>query len=1798
MRQLRRLRRLTGMLCLVLSLLGLGGYVARDILRAQLARLASSWLSRSMQGTAEIGALHGSLFSTLILQDVVLRDPSGTEVVRLDEVQLAYELTALLSKRLVIRHVRLLRPQLTLIQAPSGEWNLTRLFAASAPTPAAGEALPLTIVLQHGEIRDGHLALTLPSFPGVQSLDGVQARLQGAISAQGLRLAVQHLSGHATPADITLQAVTGLIETEGEALRLTDVALHTAHTHVLATGLLPGGPHPASLVLHLQPLDVTELGRLWQRPDVAGALHLALRAEGPPEALDVHAQLSTAGGQLDWQAQLNTSTPFWRYESDLTFTHVNLATLLHREPLQSDVNLRLHLEGSGTTLETLRGVLRLDLQASQLGDITLHPSRLYAAVDAGRLEVQECDVHTSVARLSARGLLDLAGSALLHYDLTADLAGVRALLNADTLQGRLRLQGQASGTLLAPSTHGTLTVQQGQYATSRVESLRMQYQGNPLGPEAHMTASLALQHAVVAEHPVESLTLAGTYSGAARQVQISAEVAHAGKSRGQARGLLQWTESAQQLTLEELVVQAADHPWRLTAPVTATREAAVWRLTPFQLAHREERITLTGAFDGTHFRDVGLQLTQVDVTFLQRWLALPEIVPGLASGQAHLAGTLAAPVFDLTMQLQTPAQAHLPVMQLQATLTYAQQRLQSEVRVRQGPREVVAIEAQLPLNLALTPLTLLQRVRTEPVTLRLRLQQPDLTALARWQPSWPHFTGTLQGDLKVQGPYTALALDADIRFQQWGLVGRVADVQGPLRLQATVGLLTADASQLDLRLHHATLRVPTLRGQLPGTAPPQQQMVQVQDLLVQAVGQWEAAGFTGAIERAQAQVRLPGWPHAEVYLAGRVTPQRLDLTQMQVRLPQSEVRGSGMLTFPQHGLQLTLEVPRLRLNEVGVALPAAWPPVVQGTVDVRGTLSAPQVDTRWRYAGGQLRTALTIALQEPVPRYQLTLHLDDLQLAQLLPEERGVLQARVQVQGSGLQAPQRRADVDVQLETRGATLLPGFTAQLKASLTATTLRLTEMQLRSTPLTVKASGVVSTTAQTALTYEVAMGDLTTLQPYTGAPVQAPGRFHGTLQGTWPALQIRSRLDLRGWRYGPWHGQRWQADLAVVQWPIAPQATLKTQWGDFQGPTWPKSTVVLTGTATPSQGTVQLNITAGPYRTTSLEGRFTLADVQRLTLTRLHLQHQQEVSWDNAGPLTLTRQADGQLALAGLVLRQKRQELRAQGILTADGGVQADVQLHHVSILPHLRAMAVEGMPIDGEVTAHLGLSGTLTRLQGEGTLAIAGLRWQQQAMGEIQSRMRLNDMTLAFDLAWQDRSQALVHLVGDIGLQSPHALAVQLQAPALELQRFQALQTLVSQSTGTAQADLRLSGTLHAPQIYGTVELRHGVLQLAATGVQYKDIQLQLTCQGTRVDLTHLHMTAGEGTLALTGWAEHAGFAVQALSLDLQMQRFMAIHTPKLEAEVSAALTIRGTLADILATGTITIPQARAQLGGTLAGGRDTVQPWQLTVEGVYGVGPRNAQTTTATPNAADAHDPLAFLRTDVQIDLPRNVWVRGPGTAIELSGGLTLTKEHDTPFSLSGTVETVRGFASFYSGRFVVEQGRVTFTGATDVNPVLDIILSREVSNYVVSVNVGGRANTPQLHLSSTPDLPQADIVTLLVVGKTTERLTAAERSGLSNQAQQIVGNVAAGELEQLLAKPLGLDTLDVQTGSKLGDGKVSVGRYITQDIFLSYERGLGDAGGDKVGVEYSMNRHLKLKGSSNSNTGDAALDMLWRIDY
>jgi hypothetical protein len=63
-------------------------------LRDYLVRAAARYLSEVINGTIEVDALRGSLFSAPVLQHVVLRDAEGTVVGRIKEIRMSYELAS------------------------------------------------------------------------------------------------------------------------------------------------------------------------------------------------------------------------------------------------------------------------------------------------------------------------------------------------------------------------------------------------------------------------------------------------------------------------------------------------------------------------------------------------------------------------------------------------------------------------------------------------------------------------------------------------------------------------------------------------------------------------------------------------------------------------------------------------------------------------------------------------------------------------------------------------------------------------------------------------------------------------------------------------------------------------------------------------------------------------------------------------------------------------------------------------------------------------------------------------------------------------------------------------------------------------------------------------------------------------------------------------------------------------------------------------------------------------------------------------------------------------------------------------------------------------------------------------------------------------------------------------------------------------------------------------------------------------------------------------------------------------
>jgi len=1769
--------------------------------RAWLLRTVSTQVSRSLNGSLSIGALEGSLLSAPSIRDIVIKDAQGDTVIALQALRLRYDLTKLLQKKLLVHEIAIVKPYAKVVEK-DGRLNLSRLAPPSPPEDASsGFAIPLDIELQALTIENGRAELQLPALRGVNTVEDLSLHARGTLSKKRSDIELQQLTVKTLPAEVNLNTLQVTLEQIGSDIQIKDFRLDTDHSHIAIHGALPGGTQPANLTVKIEPFEMADVGRLLADDTLTGLLQAQITAAGPPEALTLSGHIGAEGGEVALNGRLNMAATPLAYQGTLDITKLNIATLIHRDSLESDLNVHLAVQGSGLTPPELQGDARVQIKPSTFGEIALNPSDIHVTAQGQRIEVQQFHLDTSVAQMRVDGRLDLAGDSALDYDLQVKLADLRQLLGTETLEGTAHLQGKASGTWPNLSTSGTLNAQGLHYEANQLRDVTVTYEASQLGAEPHATAQVRLQEAQLGTFPVAQLDLQATYDQATSQLQFTTEVTQSADYDGTLGGHLTLTDTDKTLLLDTLRIRLQDRIWSAPQPLGVVLAANGVHINHLHLAHNDESITASGRLEGANFDNLRVNASNIDLDFLRTMLSLPELVSGQASLDATLSGTMADPQFNTDLQVRAPNRPSLPFEGIRVTLDYTQPQLNGQIHVSQQERDIIDLNLHLPAQIALNDLSPGKLLVDAPLAFNLVINQPDLKALQRALPTLPPLTGTLQGHLDLHGTYAQLELDSAIELRQFGLVGTIDNVNAPLQLSGTVATANSVAAlvqaladgNLSPAIRDLTLRASSITGQLPSPGQAAQPW-RVNHLELRADAQWPGDAILHTLSLQAQAFELPS---TQLHLVAALKANRLDVKRLAIKSAGSELNGKGHMNLQDQSVQFNLAIPRLRLSDFAPTLPENLPVDINGTIDVAGRTQAPEVTARLRYADARIEADLAAELQKALPSYQGKLTIQALDVAQFMPDIPGQINALIRLNGEGFDGKNRRANVSLDLDSQNFALAPGLTTELRAKLEGNAVQLDTVYVRSDLLTLDAGGSLSDDRRAALTYSLTLGDLTPMRQQLGLDLDVQGQLRGKLSGALDALSTEGELQLAPWRYAAWRGKSIHATFDAQNLTTRLQAQLQASIADVQGPSLAPSTAEIKGAYHPERGDFDIRVTEGPFQQTQITGEAALQAGQDLTLTTLNLQRG-DWHWSNPKPIRVTRDAEGRLEVSDFELRNGQQAILLQATLPPQGPIAGHVRINQLHIPSNVKAFAPDMTVPDGEIQLEINLKGTRQAPEAEGRLQLTDLAWQNHQLGNLEAQLNWAQNTLTSDMHWRDQQTDLLRLQGTVGLDAAGALNMTAQSKNFDLSRLSSYTDAVTRSAGELNLDLRLSGTTRQPEINGQLDLANGLLQLPATGEPYKDIRAQINFAGDRITLETLKVGSQTGTLDLKGSLELAGTALKQLDFTMAAQKFTAIKTQDIEAILDSNLSAKGPLEALEVKGNVTIPRAKVRIEGLLGGGPAAVKPEQLTIEGVYGSGKKLTDSQDgAEPSKIDA-DPLSFLIADVKIVMPRNVWVQAKGTAIELSGDLRATKALQKPFIIAGDIQTLRGFASYLGKKFTVEEGRITFTGTEEINPTLDITATHEVADYTVTINVQGDSKQPKINLSSAPEaLEQADIVSLLVFGRTTDKLTGSEQGSLGTKAQNAALGVAAGKAASVVGEQLGLDSIAVEVGNDPSQARVGTGKYITQDIFLSYERQLGKKGGDTVGVEYSINRRLKLKGSSSS-TGETAVDFIWRKDY
>ena len=490
---------------------------------------------------------------------------------------------------------------------------------------------------------------------------------------------------------------------------------------------------------------------------------------------------------------------------------------------------------------------------------------------------------------------------------------------------------------------------------------------------------------------------------------------------------------------------------------------------------------------------------------------------------------------------------------------------------------------------------------------------------------------------------------------------------------------------------------------------------------------------------------------------------------------------------------------------------------------------------------------------------------------------------------------------------------------------------------------------------------------------------------------------------------------------------------------------------------------------------------------------------------------------------------------------------------------------------------------------EGDRLAASLNWDSERAG--QARADFSTRLQRQDGTWTWPNDAA--LAGTLKVQLPPVGAWSLLAPPGWRLR------------GTLEADAVLSGTRGAPQWRGNLAAQDLAVRSVVDGIDFSNGRLRASLQGQRLAIDEFTLQgaggASGGQLSITGsvlWLPPAGpdakvaarlrmeldATLAALRVSARADRRLVV-SGQLSARLNESkLAIRGTLkAD---SALFILPEDTApQLGGDVLVRR-----------------PGQSQAGTAAPTVTTASAAAAQERVapDVAItlDLGPDFQVRGRGLATRLEGSLELRSAGRslTP-SLTGSLRTVRGTYRAYGQQLAIEQGVLRFSGSYD-NPALDILALRPNLQQRVGVQISGTALSPVVRLYAEPDLPESEKLAWLVLGRSGAS-GGAETAMLQQAALALLGGNEKG-ISSGLAQALRLDELSVSggasstNGSSTGGATVTLGKRLSQDFYVTYERSLAGTLG-ALSIFYDLSRRFTLR----AQTGEkSAVDLIFTLRY
>jgi translocation and assembly module TamB len=355
------------------------------------------------------------------------------------------------------------------------------------------------------------------------------------------------------------------------------------------------------------------------------------------------------------------------------------------------------------------------------------------------------------------------------------------------------------------------------------------------------------------------------------------------------------------------------------------------------------------------------------------------------------------------------------------------------------------------------------------------------------------------------------------------------------------------------------------------------------------------------------------------------------------------------------------------------------------------------------------------------------------------------------------------------------------------------------------------------------------------------------------------------------------------------------------------------------------------------------------------------------------------------------------------------------------------------------------------------------------------------------------------------------------------------------SSGHVDFNVNAAGTLMKPGLTGQARFTDVAIALNGLPNGISKLNGTLIFDQDRLEVQNLVGDSGGGQLKVAGFITYQ----QGIYGDLTATgKDIRVRYSGVSATADTTMHLQGSASNLLLSGNVQI--TRFIIGPNLdfamfAGGSGASPP--------------------PNPNA-----PSNRVRLDIHIVSSPQLDFQNSYAQLAGSVDLRIRGTVAQPTVL-GRINIVEGTANFAGTTYELQHGDIYFTNPATIDPIIDIDAATRISEYDVTVGLHGTSSHLTPTFRSEPPLPQADVISLLALGRTQAQQQiysqGEQQANLDSTTNALLGGALSATVSSRVQKLFGVGSVKIDPTyvGNLGNStaRITVQQNIARNIQLTY---------------------------------------------